>query len=269
MTPAAPPRAPLAAPALRGLARRPLPPATVPAAEERCDVCAQPVPEQHRHLLDPAADTLLCACQACALLFTADIPGTAGIPGTTGTAGTAATAAPAGPVAAGDREAPGGRPARGPRYRLIPQRRLRLAGTVIDDLGWAALRVPVTLAFFVVAAPPGDGVEAGYPSALGVTRATVDRAVWDAITARHPVLGGLAPGTEALLADRSGGRREHWIVPLDDCYRLAAVLRTQWRGFTGGAEAEEQVRRFLAGLDPSAPDTRSSQTTDGEGKAHG
>ncbi|WP_255947028.1 DUF5947 family protein [Streptomyces odontomachi] len=245
--------APLAAAPLRDLARRPLRdiaagrsgPAADPgragsaverrraaraadASGECCDMCAEPVPGDHRHLLDPAADAVLCACRACALLFATEPP-----------AGSAAT--------------PGGGASRGPRYRLIPQRRLRLGGD-IDDLTWAALGVPVTLAFFVAgtAAFPG-GVTACYPSPLGTTRAPVAPDVWDRLTAGHPALATLVPGTEALLVDRAGERHEQWIVPLDDCYRLVAVLRTRWRGFGGGAEARESVRRFFTGLAPDEP----------------
>src|SRR5690242_21215924 len=30
---------------------------------------------------------------------------------------------------------------------------------------------------------------------------------------------------EALLANTAGGRAEHWIVPIEDCYRLVAIIR--------------------------------------------
>jgi hypothetical protein len=237
------PPAPLAASSLRALARRPLPAA--PVAEERCDVCAQLVPEGHRHLLDPPADAVLCACQACALLFAG---------------GGAREDATAGVRAAG-----------GPRYRLIPRRRIRLGGPVIDALTWAALGVPVTLAFFVRGVPPvSDGVTAGYPSALGTTRSTVTPDAWDLLTARHPDLAALAPGTEALLVDRAGHRPdEQWIVPLDDCYRLVALLRTQWKGFTGGAEAAQLVRQFFAGLVATESSAQSPGSPGGERTRHG
>ncbi|GHJ42555.1 DUF5947 family protein [Streptomyces sp. TS71-3] len=277
------PPARLAAPALRDLARRPLP--DPPPAQERCDVCAQEVPAEHRHLLDPAADAILCACQACALLFTVEdasarteehVPAGRAV----GEPAPVPAAAPTDRAVDGttEREPAGsggrtsGRVVHGPRYRLIPRRRLRLPDTAVDDLGWAALRVPVSLAFFVPAVPPGQGATVGHPGPLGVTRSAVDPETWARVTARHPVLATLAPGTEALLVDRSRDRREHWIVPLDDCYRLVAVLRTQWKGFTGGAEAQEHVRRFLAGLDPSVPDDRAPGTVrrglEGEGKGH-
>jgi hypothetical protein len=42
-----------------------------PAAppQERCELCATPVPGEHPHLVEAAQRRLLCACQACGLLF--------------------------------------------------------------------------------------------------------------------------------------------------------------------------------------------------------
>ena len=39
------------------------------AEEERCDLCAEPIPPEHRHLLDLESRRLLCACRACSILF--------------------------------------------------------------------------------------------------------------------------------------------------------------------------------------------------------
>jgi Family of unknown function (DUF5947) len=66
--------------------------------DTRCDLCAQPLPPQHRHLLDTAADQALCSCQACSILF--------------------------------------GRPAASDgHYRLIPDRRLPLSPVDAAQLG--------------------------------------------------------------------------------------------------------------------------------------
>ncbi|WP_030415631.1 DUF5947 family protein [Streptomyces sp. NRRL S-1448] len=202
--------------ALRDLARRPLP---EPRDDDRCELCAEPVPAEHRHLLDTTADTLLCACRACALLFDTD------------------------------RHSGGRRP-----YLLISERRRRLDGMRLDARQWAALRVPVGLAFFLRGGPPDDEITAGYPGPMGVVRAPVDRGVWAGIEAGRPDLGTLVPRTEALLVNRAGGSQEHWIVPLDDCYRLAALLRTHWSGLAGGDEVWQHVRQFFDQLTPVDPD---------------
>src|ERR1700733_13147150 len=40
-----------------------------PEPREHCGLCDTVLPPQHRHLIDPASRRLICACQACALLF--------------------------------------------------------------------------------------------------------------------------------------------------------------------------------------------------------
>lgn len=223
---------------LRGLLRRPYPGATgstaADAAAERCDLCAERVPERHRHMLDADRSAVLCTCGACTLLF--------------------------GQSAAGGRH-----------YLLLPERRLRLGDFRIDRMLWARLGVPVGLAFFVRDGASGQ-VSVGYPSPLGVTRSAVGPEVWEEVTRGYPESAELADDVEALLVHRTNGTNgtngaggpegtdgadEHWIVPLDDCYRLAAVVRTHWRGLSGGPEVREHIDAFFAGLSRPAGSTAS------------
>jgi hypothetical protein len=185
-------------------------------APERCDLCAVPLPDRHRHLLDEERGELLCGCQACVLLF--------------------------------ERDAAGGR-----HYRLVPQRRLRLAGVPTDELG-----VPVGLAFFV--RQPDGRVVAGYPSPAGATTWEVDQAAWRRLVERCPVLGDLQPGVEALLVDTARGADEHWLVPIDDCYRLVALVRRQWTGLSGGSAVWAEIERFFAELGPRAARPRPGRS---------
>lgn len=193
------------------------------AAEERlehCDLCSEPLPDEHRHLLDTGGDggtsgdgdasgppELLCACRACSLLFDRD-------------------AASAG------------------HYRLVPRRRLRLAA-----VSTAALGVPVGLAFFV---PRTDGsVHAHYPSPAGATGWEVDPQAWREAVRLRPELADMAPEVEALLVDTARGDRQdrqHWIVPVDDCYRLVALVRREWRGLSGGSRVWPAIERFFGQL---------------------
>jgi hypothetical protein len=59
----------------------------------------------------------------------------------------------------------------------------------------------------------------------------------------------MEPDVEALLVNRVRGARQHWLVPVDECYALVGVIRTHWRGFTGGREVWEELERFFAELD--------------------
>jgi Family of unknown function (DUF5947) len=109
--------------------------------------------------------------------------------------------------------------------------------------------VPVGLAFFV---RQDDGqVLAHYPSPLGTTESTMDSDTWGEVEQQAPALRGMRPRVEALLV-RTTGRRageQQWIVPLDECYRLVAVVRTHWAGMAGGSAVWREVARFFADLE--------------------
>ncbi|NLU75380.1 hypothetical protein HCC61_22380 [Streptomyces sp. HNM0575] len=184
---------------------------------ERCDLCAAPVQDGHRHMLDVQRSEVLCTCGPCALLFAHSTAG-------------------------------------GRTYKLLPGRRAELPGFRIDPMVWARLGVPVDLAFFVRDGATGE-VRVGYPSPLGVARSAVGPEVWEEVVRGYPEPVELADDVEALLVHRTEGpdgsahaRGRHWIVPLDDCYRLAALVRTHWRGLSGGPEVREHIDAFFAGL---------------------
>lgn len=181
-------------------------------AEERCELCGEPIPPEHRHLVDVKSRELMCACRACTILF--------------------------------DRSAAGGG-----HYRLVPDRRLRLTGFAMDDLSWAALQIPVDMAFFFRSTqsdPPR--VMAFYPSPAGPTESLLELDAWDELERANPVLGSMEPDVEALLVNRARGAREYYLVPIEDCYLLVALIRMRWRGFTGGTEVWEEIKGFFAGL---------------------
>jgi hypothetical protein len=126
-------------------------------------------------------------------------------------------------------------------YRLVPRDRVRLPEFAPSELG-----VPVGLAFFVVG---DDGaVVAHYPSPIGATQWDVDAENWRAAQERCPALRGLEPGVQALLVNTARGAREHWIVPVDDCYRLVAVIRREWTGLSGGDRVWPAIDGFFVGL---------------------
>jgi len=39
-------------------------------AGERCEMCAEPVADEHQHVVNVSARQLMCVCRACYLLFT-------------------------------------------------------------------------------------------------------------------------------------------------------------------------------------------------------
>jgi hypothetical protein len=199
----------LATSRLRRLAQAP--PAAPAAEQEHCDLCGLPVPAEHRHMLDLRSREPMCACQACSILFDS-------------------AAAGAG------------------HYRLIPRRRLRLDDFVLDDLMWEELRLPVDMAFFFHNTA-AERVSAYYPSPMGPTESLLTFDAWQALEAANPILLDLAPDVEALLVDRARGARRQWLVPIDDCYALVGLIRTRWRGFTGGKEVWAGIAEFFDALD--------------------
>lgn len=230
----------LSSPRLRAFTRRPVP---VRDAERRsrtetdharCELCAEHVREDHRHLLDLTERALLCACQACSVLF--------------------------------DDQAAGGR-----HYRLVPRRRRRLPGLRLDGTLWAGLGVPVDLAFFVAesatagatdgtAGGTAAGITARYPSPAGTIQHTVAADSWQRLLDANPVLNGQQPDTEALVVHRARGAAEHWLLPLDDCYRLTALLREHWTGFSGGDEVWDRVSDFFSTFSTSSTLSTTEQT---------
>ncbi|AXI90400.1 hypothetical protein SAM9427_35255 [Streptomyces sp. ETH9427] len=126
-------------------------------------------------------------------------------------------------------------------YRLVPRRRARLPRVDTEVLG-----VPVGLVFFV---PRADGtVTAEGPSPAGAMRWQVDAAAWQQLAAACPQLAGVEPEVEALLVNTVHGLDHHWIVPIDDCYRMVAVVRREWRGLSGGGRIWPALERFFEDL---------------------
>ena len=181
--------------------------AAVPETEEHCDLCAAPVAPGHRHLVDLNDRRMLCACRPCALLFDS-------------------------PAAGGD------------HLRLVPTRRRRLDDFVLDDAQWARLRIPVDMAFFFHNTQ-AERVMAFYPSPAGATESLLELEAWSELEARNPALAELEPDVEALLVSRARSMREHWLVPIDDCYDLVGLIRSRWRGFDGGQEVWTEIDRFF------------------------
>jgi hypothetical protein len=87
---------------------------------------------------------------------------------------------------------------------------------------------------------------------MGPTESLLELDAWTALEAANPVLGTLAPDVEALLVNRARGARQHYLVPIDDCYALVGLIRTRWRGLTGGTEVWREIGTFFERLDRRA-----------------
>ena len=180
------------------------------ATLEHCDLCGEPIPPEHRHLLEVSTREMMCACRPCSILF--------------------------------DREA-----ASEGRYRLVPDRRLFLEDFEMSDAQWDSLRIPVDMAFFFYSTP-AERVVAFYPSPMGPTESLLKLSAWEELERRNPVLGAMDRDVEALLVNRVRGAREHFLVSMDECYSLVGLIRTRWRGLSGGRDVWEEIERFFEQL---------------------
>jgi Family of unknown function (DUF5947) len=180
------------------------------AAQERCELCSEPIPPEHRHLLEVSTREMMCVCRPCSILF--------------------------------DREA-----ASEGRYRLIPDRRLFLEDFEMSDAQWESLRVPVDMAFFFYSTP-AERVVAFYPSPMGPTESLLKLGAWEELEDSNPMLKEMERDVEALLVNRVRGAREHFLVPMDECYSLVGLIRMRWRGLSGGREVWEEIGRFFEQL---------------------
>ena len=184
-------------------------PASRPS-QEFCDLCGEPVPSGHRHLLDLSNRGIVCSCQACSLLFDKNGAGAG-------------------------------------RYKLVTDRRLRLEGFEMTDAQWDGLLVPVNMAFFFQSSEAGR-VVALYPGPAGPTESLLELGTWRDLEERYPILEDLEPDVEALLVNRVRGAKEYFLVPIDECYTLVGLIRLNWRGLSGGNEVWVEIDRFFEGL---------------------
>lgn len=179
-----------------------------PKTRERCDLCGVGLLSEHQHLIDPKAHKLLCACTACALLF----------PSTGQT-----------------------------KYKRVPRRIRFLKTFQMADWQWESLLIPIGVAYFLRSSVE-DRVLSFYPSPAGPTESLLSLDTWNDIVQQNPALAEMEPDTEALLVNRLEHVRqgsEYFLVPIDRCYELVGLIRSRWRGLSGGTEVWQEIRRFF------------------------
>lgn len=184
---------------------------------ERCEFCSAELAHLHQHLIEPVQRRLICVCPPCSLLFT----------------DTGETA-----------------------FRRVPRRILALPDFRLTDAQWERLQIPIQLAFFFHSRPAGHLV-ALYPSPGGPIESLLDLTVWSEIAEDNPLLQQMSPDVEALLVNRIGrggplgsldGVPEYYLAPIDECFKLAGLIRLNWRGLSGGTEVWKEVGQFFADL---------------------
>ncbi|MGA7051287.1 MAG: DUF5947 family protein [Mycobacterium sp.] len=195
-------------------------------AGERCEMCSELIADEHQHVVNVAGRQLMCVCRACYLLFT-DCNATL-------------------------------------RYRAVPDRYLAFPDFALDRRAWAALQIPVGVAFFFTNSELGRTV-AFYPGPAGATESELDLDAWNGLSGADARVGILTDDVEALLVrvpeneeaeEGESTQPQTYLVPIDACYEFVGRLRMLWRGFDGGQQARQYIDSFFAQVANRARETR-------------
>ncbi len=186
------------------------------AAVERCEMCSRELAPEHQHLIEPEKRKLVCACDACAVLFTTQA---------------------------------------GTKLRRVPRRIRFLRDFRMSDSQWNSLMIPIEMAFFFNSSPNGR-VIAFYPSPAGATESLLALEMLNDIVSENPVLAEMMPDVEALLVNRVGAGRgvaaQYFIAPIDECYKLVGLIRLNWHGLSGGTEMWREITKYFSALQERA-----------------
>lgn len=180
---------------------------------EHCELCSAGLAREHPHLVELASRQIVCACDACALLFD-------GIEGS--------------------------------RYKRVSRDAQVFSGFQMTDGQWESLMIPINLAFFFRSSIEGRMV-ALYPSPAGAVESLLPLEAWKEIAEDNPALHRLRPDIEALLVNRVGHahgmtRAEYYIAPIDACFKLVGLIRGNWKGLSGGTEVWDEIASFFTAL---------------------
>jgi hypothetical protein len=180
---------------------------------ERCEMCSRELPAEHDHLVDPAQHKLICACTACAILFDGQVNA---------------------------------------KYKRVPRGVRFLQDLQMTEGQWETLRVPIDMAFFLHSSPQGRMI-ALYPSPAGAIESLLPLDTWNELSQANPVLKEMEADVVALLVNRVGSTSgsqpaEYYLAPIDECYKLVGLIRTNWRGLSGGTEVWREISAFFSEL---------------------
>ena len=189
--------------------------------EEHCELCAAPIPAAHQHLFESKTRALVCACNPCAILFSTP----------------------------------------NSKYRRVPRRVRLLRNFRGSDQLWQDLAIPINMAYFYHDSE-ADLAKAAYPGPAGATESQLEPDAWRDVVAANSILAAIEPDVEALLVNRLGlpsgnAAAEHFLIPIDECFKLVGLIRSHWRGLAGGTEVWRELSQYFTDLRQRAVLTES------------
>lgn len=179
---------------------------------ERCELCSAEVSPAHSHLIEPKTRKLLCSCDACAILFSAQ----------------------------------------GTKYKRVPRRVLALDSFHLSDAQWESLMVPISMAFFYHSTPDNKVVAfypspaGATESQLALETWSDLEDANPVLKAMESDVEALLVNRIGHV--RGSAEPEYYVVPIDECYKLVGIIRGSWRGLAGGTEVWQKIGEFFAGL---------------------
>jgi hypothetical protein len=195
---------------LRRFARRPS------STAERCEMCSHELAVGHQHLLEPINRRLICACDACAMLFGSQ---------------TKFKRVPR-------------------RIRFLPD--FRITDSQWDGLMMPinmAFFFKSTPQERVVALYPSP---AGATESM-LSFDTWDDIVAENPVLREMDADVEALLVNRIGHARGFSNPEYYIVPIDECFKLVGLIRIRWQGLSGGTEVWKEIGQFFTELKDKSP----------------
>jgi uncharacterized protein DUF5947 len=179
-------------------------------AVEVCELCAAQLASRHPHLIEVAQRKILCACNACAILFSGEAR----------------------------------------KYKRVPERAISLPDFHMTDAQWDGLRIPINMAFFFKSSLEGKVVAlypspAGATESLLPleTWSEIEQRN-PALKKMQADVEGLL--VNRVGHARGASAAEYFLLPIDECYKLVGIIRMHWRGLSGGTEVWQEIANFFA-----------------------
>ncbi|MGW4483841.1 DUF5947 family protein [Amycolatopsis sp. NPDC004368] len=130
------------------------------------------------------------------------------------------------------------------RHRAVPRRYLHTEPFPAGAALWEAAGIPGRMAFAFYNSPQNHAAVC-HPIPTGTKESLLPKETWAELLDTQP---DVAPDVEAILINKRDTGFEAFLVPIDVCYELVALIRLQWCGPDGGPEAHEAIDRFFTEL---------------------